>query len=81
MDRHTSHAAHHGTELFTELSRRIQGEAVDLGDMQIVLGHDSESGLPAMTVRSGTTLFALVLDNGELTELPRGSVGTSSPED
>ena len=80
MDRHTTHAAHQGTELFAELRQRIQGDEVDLGDMQIVLGRDSESGLPALTVQSGTTLFALIEDGGGLTELPRGNVGTS-PED
>lgn len=80
MDRHTTHAAHRGSALYDELSRRIRGEALDLGDMQIVLGHDTESGLPALTVRSGTTLFALIEDGGELTSFA-GNIGASLEDD
>lgn len=74
MDRHSNFAAQRGTELFAELTRRIVGETVDLGDMIVTLGRDTESGIPALTVRSGTTLFALIEDGGALTEL-RGNVG------
>ena len=74
MDRPTTPPAQRGDELFAELNRRIVGETVDLGDMTVTLGRDTESGLPALRVQAGDTVFALIEDGGELIEL-RGNVG------
>lgn len=79
MDQHTNHAAHRGDELYGELMARIRGETADLGDMVVTLGTDTATGFPALRIQAGDTLFALIADGGELTEL-RGNVG-NDPED